>query len=163
MVTHCRHLKVLSIPGGRVGGQHLNKKMKQLWSIDLEPLLNVMKNHKNDKSTKESEQPPGMVELDISSNALMDSHLQILFSSLRENKSLRKLKWQGNDSTFQSVRNLSHLLHVNHVLTDVGDFMQSINDDSQHARDTVSHINEKISSNAKALGMLRKRNKLRKN
>lgn len=149
MVKHCRHLRTLAIPGGRAGGHHTNRKMKQLWSIDLYPLFEVFKNNTNEQSSKDADHSLALEELDISSNALLDSHMQRLFTSLRQNKSLSKLLWQGNDSTFQTVRNLSHLLHVNHVLTDVGDFMQYINDNNQHARDLTSQINEKLSQNAK--------------
>ena len=82
--------------------------------------------------------------------------MQSLQSALRENTSLRKLAWQGNDTTFQCVRNFSHLLHVNGALTDIGSFESSATDKSQHTRDLIGRIREKLTENAAKLARLKR-------
>ena len=77
--------------------------------------------------------------------------MQMLQSALRGNTSLRKLNWDGNDTTFQCVRNFSHLLTVNSALTDIGDVDSYATDKSQHTRDLVGRIHEKLEENAMKL------------
>jgi hypothetical protein len=170
-VEKSHHLKVLSVPGGRSGGHHLNPRAKQLWSVNLAPLFAVMQNaqvvagvsevgggaSKKDK-TGGSATPFVLEELDISCNGLLDSHMQQFQSALRGNTSLRKLAWQGNDTTFQCVRNFSHLLHVNDTLTDIGSFEGSAPDQSQNTRDLVGRIREKLAENAAKLAKSKRLN-----
>lgn len=171
LVERSHHLRVLSVPGGRSGGHHLNPRAKQLWSIDLSPLFVVMQKKQQlaggeasggasggarKKDSADESAPLALEELDISCNGLLDSHMQSLQSALRENTSLRKLAWQGNDTTFQCVRNFSHLLHVNGALTDIGSFESSATDKSQHTRDLIGRIREKLTENAAKLARLKR-------
>ena len=88
--------------------------------------------------------------------------MQQVQSALRGNTSLRKLAWQGNDTTFQCVRNFSHLLHVNNTLTDIGSFEGSAPDKSQHTRDLLGRIREKLAENAARLARVKRVNSRRK-
>ena len=58
--------------------------------------------------------------------------------------------WDGNDTTF-NVKKFSHLLTVNSALTDIGDVDSYATDKSQHTRDLVGRICEKLEENAMKL------------